>query len=305
MVSDDLIDKEAAIERVRAFVHDDPLLKPLELTFAPGAGPEDGADLLPGKLQLVCTNEACGAGGEVTTWKREYGKGSSIGNTKWIVYSCAHCEDALRVYWLFIADGEREPSGEHAEHPRHPGAPRVPKAPISRTTMTKLGQVPYWSAPLPKRLVKSLGKESKELLQKGLACIGQSYGIGACAYLRRLVEHETDAILAVVEAVAEAEGDQATLANLTAARAEKTAKAKLETASKHVPKTLKPGGQEPLKVLYDFLSPPLHSTSEKESLAQATEVLGTISFLFATLKEKVEESKKYAADLAKMAKSKN
>ena len=76
-------------------------------------------------------------------------------------YICASCEKFNRIFSL-----------------------RVGK---NRQYIEKVGQFPPWSIKIEKNL-KQLLKEYSEYYKKGKTCESQSYGIGAFAYYRRIVE---------------------------------------------------------------------------------------------------------------------
>ena len=52
----------------------------------------------------------------------------------------------------------------------------------------KVGQVPPWTKRLDTTFEKALGSDT-QLYCRALDCISRAYGLGACAYLRRVVEH--------------------------------------------------------------------------------------------------------------------
>jgi hypothetical protein len=293
--------REEARTAVLNLIEKGPILKRLAFRFGKGTGPNRSSDLLPAKLQLACIQDQCVARGP-TTWVRDRQSDESWVGGTWVVYKCSHCDHGQRIYWLRIEEGEREAkTAPEGRVTRHPGEPPPPPPPLVALAITKLGQSPIWAPELPNRLEKNLTSSSKELLKKGVACLGQSYGIGACAYFRRLIEDESGAILDVVQKQAEADGDDAVLENLKQARVAKTADERVKIASQHVPRTLKPGGREPLKILYGVLSGPLHSETEEQSMQRAVDVFETLKFLFVELKEHLDRRREYAASLHQLA----
>jgi hypothetical protein len=58
----------------------------------------------------------------------------------------------------------------------------------------KVGQAPSWDITPDRALEKMLGTRS-DYYRKALVCESQSYGIGAFAYYRRIVEEIIDALL--------------------------------------------------------------------------------------------------------------
>lgn len=61
-------------------------------------------------------------------------------------------------------------------------------------SVTKVGQWPAWSITLDPGLARMLG-DHVATYRKGLVCESQSYGIGAFAYYRRIVERLIDRLL--------------------------------------------------------------------------------------------------------------
>ena len=75
-------------------------------------------------------------------------------------------------------------------------------------SITKIGQWPAWSIKVDKRLAEMMG-EHANTYKKGLVCESQSYGIGAFAYYRRIVEEIIDQLLAEIgELISETEREQ-------------------------------------------------------------------------------------------------
>ncbi len=58
----------------------------------------------------------------------------------------------------------------------------------------KVGQLPMWLPEISKELEEELGEDS-ELYKKALRNMNEGYGIGACAYLRRLLEKYINPLL--------------------------------------------------------------------------------------------------------------
>jgi hypothetical protein len=61
----------------------------------------------------------------------------------------------------------------------------------------KAGQLPMWLPAIPKEIKDELGDDS-EIYQKALRNMNEGYGIGACAYLRRLIEKHINPLLQVL-----------------------------------------------------------------------------------------------------------
>ncbi len=150
-----------------------------------------------------------------------------------------------------------------------------------------------WTVRVPKRVEKAFG-DKIALLQRGIHCLQEGYGIGAAAYRRRLVEDEARAIVELVRDAAVQDGDAEAARNAEEALKQDSAAQRLEIAAKRVPATLLVDGRNPLEVLYGNLSGPLHSETEEEAVAVATMLIGTLMFLFENLKQRIDEKKTIA-----------
>jgi hypothetical protein len=157
----------------------------------------------------------------------------------------------------------------------------------------KVGQWPPWSPVVSRRLEKNLGK-NLELFRRAVACIRQSLGIGACVYMRRVIEEETDHILDLVERAAKTEGDEETLANVTAARQARAASDRLDQASKKLPRSLCRGGVNPLGRLFGAFSEGVHHLPEDKALELAQELFEAFVYLFENLREYIERGEAFA-----------
>src|ERR1051325_7157563 len=81
-------------------------------------------------------------------------------STRYFAYTCTFCK-ALFECWVYL-DYEKQ-------------------------QIHKVGQHPMWLPKIAKDIEGELGEDA-ELYQKALRNMNEGYGIGACAYLRRLIE---------------------------------------------------------------------------------------------------------------------
>jgi hypothetical protein len=270
---------------LREFVEQAPLLKKIEFQIQQHPSVvNDVTRHLPERLALPCP--VCDRS-ETTTWIRNRSEEMSGAGADFDVhirctFSCGDCKRLSTTYWLEF----------HAVNPkfvRDSGGYWL----TERVVVRKLGQSPPWSHPVPKRLAKALGKNS-ELFRRGLTNLGQGYGIAAAAYFRRVIEEEVGALLDLIQEAAELDGDQGALKNLEQARKSPKEADRLRLAADNIPASLRPGGHNPLALLYGHLSGPLHSESEEESIQTAEEILTTFTFLFENLKERLDRTREYA-----------
>lgn len=250
--------------------------------------------LAPRSLTLPCAH--CKSDG--TTWKFKARLQPNVETPSEVhalwIYKCSDCERHDKVFWVVA----RSTVDDLIFRPAVRGGSL---AATTAGTFEKVVQWPRWTVRIPKGVEKALGARA-ELLAKAVHCLQEGYGIGAAAYLRRVVEDEARTIVDLVRDAAEQDGDSEAVENATRALAADSAADRLKIAAQHIPQTLRVDGQNPLEVLYGNLSGPLHSESEAEAVEVAGLLLGSLLFLFETLKSGVADKKAYAQKMRDAAK---
>jgi hypothetical protein len=281
---------EDATKAIKTFLESAPLLKPLRVTLDKPS--RSTSDLLPASIQIPCSHQACREL-EATTWTivpRIAGVQPSFHDD--LVFRCAHCRASQVEMWCRLA-GEKTVKKREGATLTNTGIGGTERDYVVEFEILKVGQWPPWTPVVSRRLEKNLGK-NLEFFRRAVACIRQSWGIGACAYMRRVVEEETDHILDLVERAAKAEGDEETLENVIAARQGRAASDRLHQAAKKLPRSLCPGGVNPLARLFDAFSEGVHHLPEDKALDLAQELLETFVFLFENLRERIEVGEAFA-----------
>lgn len=177
-------------------------------------------------------------------------------------YRCAGCMDFLE-FWVEV---------------------RLVQAgtPASRRSLwrvRKVGQRPPRSIEIAPEIEEALGDDT-ELYRRALLSLGQGYGIGACAYLRRILEHQVNPILSLVLESYEKEGaNPAELERIRSVIDSKVAEDKMKVAYTHAPKSLIVDGENPLKLLHGLLSKGVHEYTEDEATTAALKVDGALVFV--------------------------
>jgi hypothetical protein len=122
-----------------------------------------------------------------------------------------------------------------------------------RFEIAKVGQSPRYEVQPPKRLGQALGANAV-LYRKALTARHSGYGIGAVAYLRRIVEDTTDQLLTLLRAALEFEpgGGAAAIRRLDDAKRGRTFDDKVKLAGEVLPAHLRPGGVNPFGILHDL-----------------------------------------------------
>lgn len=160
----------------------------------------------------------------------------------------------------------------------------------------KVGQYPPWRIKIDRALAKTLGKW-KSLFKKGLACEAQSYGIGAFAYYRRIIEDIIESLLNQISDLLEG-GDKAGYdAKLEEAKRTHVAQKKIELVKDHLPVSLRPGGMNPLAVLHEALSSGIHSESDEECVKFAEAIRRSLTYLVEQVSRKRHKDAEYATAL--------
>jgi hypothetical protein len=155
----------------------------------------------------------------------------------------------------------------------------------------KVGQVPEPSIKVPPELENVLGQDVK-LYQRAKICLNQSYGIAACAYLRRLLEDQVNPLLRLLFEVRTNENAlQDELDELEEALTRTAFDEKATVLYGRMPDSMKFGGDNPIKLLHKRLSEGVHSMSEEGGVALAAEGLRLFEYLVCELSREHERMK--------------
>ncbi len=153
----------------------------------------------------------------------------------------------------------------------------------------KVGQLPPWSTAIRKDLERHLG-DATEHYKRALTCLSQGYGLGACAYMRRVLEDTIDPLLRLELDVRRAEGaDAAELEEISVAIKGRTFGVKTEIAYRHAPKSIIVHGNNPLKLIHDKLSIGVHRLPEKECVEIAATLAVALEYVVTALNRQREE----------------
>ncbi len=169
----------------------------------------------------------------------------------------------------------------------------------------KIGQDPPWSISINTKLNKLLGKNAY-LYKYALTCESQSYGLGAIAYYRRLIEEIIDKLLNdILEIIPDSKKPDYEKLLLNVKKS-KNAQSKIDIVKNEIPEILRSGGLNPLKIIYDNLSVGLHEKTEQDCLQISDELRTSIIFMveiiLSTQKSKKEFSEKLQKRLKKHSK---
>ena len=131
--------------------------------------------------------------------------------------------------------------------------------------------------------------------------MNEGYGIGACAYLRRLLEKYINPLLQLLYEVKQETG--ATPEDLKAiqeAIISKDFTSKTKFAAEIAPASIIVEGHNPLKEIHERLSVGIHTLDEKTANTYAQEIKNALEFIIRSLKRTHEERKAFAAQIKKI-----
>lgn len=214
-----------------------------------------------------------------------------------VVYACAGCHEARRYFLLLVSQESPRPT------PSGSRGLSVPPEDRTQATVQKVGQFPpYDIAPDP-QLEKRLGEDRVKLFKKGLICESQSYGIGAFAYYRRIVEQLIDELLADIADIVPPNDQSAYAAALTEARESHRAVDKIEHIKDLIPASLRPGGANPLLILHGALSIGIHALTDEQCLDRAVAIRGALTFLVSQVRQSKASAEEFQKALQKLVES--
>jgi hypothetical protein len=161
-------------------------------------------------------------------------------------------------------------------------------------TVTKIGQSEPWSVSLNATVRSQLTEEDQDLYRRALLNMSTSNGIGALAYLRRIVENENARLLALLETLAKEAKDDEQLARLEKAKGNLTAEERLSLIADVLPPSLTAGGHNPVKLLYGQFSVGMHGKSDSECLEIAKRLRDAFELVFTRIAAFREDQKTIA-----------
>lgn len=171
----------------------------------------------------------------------------------------------------------------------------------AKETIMKVGQYPQWVPQIPTELKDELGDDA-ELYLKALRNMNESYGIGACAYFRRLVEKYINPLLELLYEIKQEAGATADeLKKIQDVIGAKEYARKMEVAIEITPKSIEVEGMNPVKKLHELLSISLHNLDDEEAMAVATGLSCTLQYVIRQLRSHHTERKQFLKEMRKIS----
>lgn len=175
--------------------------------------------------------------------------------TRHVTASCQFCGDKME--FLLNLFTTTAPMGEDQFFPE--------------VYLRKFGQFPAIQRSPEKEVYNYLDSQDKEFYNRALANLSIGFGIGAYAYLRRIVENEIKRIVRDVADLDYAGADQVRKAWLEF-QSNHQMSTLIDSISQFLPVSLKEIGNNPIKTLYQQSSGGIHDFSEQECLDKAKHI---------------------------------
>ncbi len=159
-------------------------------------------------------------------------------------YQCRNCEIAQTWYFYFwFFDNKRN------------------------SVLFKVGQYPPLEEHISPELERQLKGEDMDFYRKALRSRNFNYGLGALAYLRRVIENQMNDLLDMIaQAAREANVAAPALQRLEEVKASRRFDDKVTYAAGILPPSLRPGGRNPLDMLHDIASEGIHAKPDEECI---------------------------------------
>ena len=251
----------------------------------------------PDSIMRLCASKECKT---ETTWTMlrgfnpienrdsRTGPGTDTGLRE-VAYICGICHARITVFYELL-DWKQISTGGGIAPPQS-----------AYTAVRKVGQTPPQEIDIPPELNTRLGTASGHD-KKALVCRAQNYGIGAMAYLRRVVDEKTDELIDVMVALSQASGvGTAEIGKLQDAKAQVRYEDKLKVAAELIPEALKPSGINPLGQLYKHTSVGLHGKTDDECIRIFDDLQTDFEYVFRNLHLQAEKQRQYAIRIQERA----
>ncbi len=189
------------------------------------------------------------------------------------VYKCTSCKDFYR-YFLLKIDKDL-------------------------SSVEKIGQYPPWDISIEKELKDILNKCEK-YYKNGKICESQSYGIGAFAYYRRIIEEIIDYLLDRIPELMEGEEKENYQEALEQVKQTKITSKKIELVYDLLPPVLNPGEFNPLKTIHEKLSEGIHQKSDEDCLNDAQILRENLIFVVKKILIESKEKMEFTSKMRKL-----
>jgi hypothetical protein len=158
----------------------------------------------------------------------------------------------------------------------------------------KIGQYPPWRIAPSADITRFLGDQTDDLYRKALVSLSQGYGLGALAYLRRVVEDSARALVNLLAAFTEQEGGPPKAVTELRTLAEgKEIETMLKRAADLFPSHLRPGNTNPLATIYDAASIAIHREDDSTCAKKANAIVKALEYVIPTMSRQIKGKTDY------------
>ncbi len=165
----------------------------------------------------------------------------------------------------------------------------------------KIGQYPPWDISIEKELKEILNKCEK-YYKNGKICESQSYGIGAFAYYRRIIEEIIDYLLDSIPELMEGRDKEIYEEALKQVKQTKNTSKKIELVYDLLPPVLNPEEFNPLKTIHKKLSGGIHKKSDEDCLIDAEILRESLLFVVKKILVESKEKREFTEKMRKILK---
>jgi hypothetical protein len=167
----------------------------------------------------------------------------------------------------------------------------------------KVGQYPELEERVSEGLVKALGPEDLKVYKNALRLRNFSFGIGAVAYMRRVVENQMNNMLEILyEAAISHNASQEVLARHKEVERDIRFSAKIDYAGELLPASFRPAGKpNPMAILHELASEGLHEKTDEDCIDIFDACRKTFDYVFGRIRIETEEAKKFVEGLGNLA----
>ncbi|MGB0002456.1 MAG: hypothetical protein WBQ04_20225 [Candidatus Acidiferrales bacterium] len=170
----------------------------------------------------------------------------------------------------------------------------------------KVGQHPELEERIPESLEQAFDAADLKMYKNALRLRNFNFGIGAVAYVRRVVENRMNDMLEILyEAAVEHNAPREVLARHDEVKRDIRFAAKVDYAGELLPATLRPAGKpNPIAILHELASEGLHAKTDEECVDIFDACRKTFEYVFGKMRIETEEAKKFVKELADLTEKK-
>jgi len=235
--------------------------------------------VLPRAFYLHCDHPNC-RNNQTTVWEASFYSGeTNKGGLYSKTYTCRNCADSQTTFYFLWEDEE------------------------DHSVFMKVGQFPELEERVPEALEGMLDADDLRIYKTAIRLRNFSLGLGAVAYLRRIVENRMNDILDILyDAAKEHKVAAEVLGKLEAIKSDRRFSVKVDYAGDLLPDHLRPSGvPNPMGILHELASDGLHARTDEDCVDIFDGCRTTFEYVFGRLRIQNEEAKAFAKTLAELA----